>query len=600
MDLCLISIRGTDALHHFTEGNSSTDPEYHGVYWGAYVPEELQTSPLKIISSEELLEPPEFEEIDKTVWDLTRNWYKDITPLGEFVEFDFQIFLFKRIKNLMMFSKCVSKYRPSKILCFDNTDQLWPVVKFYAKMTGISVLRGEIPQQDLASWEEKRTIKNWGVHQFTQRFLDPLVLWWVVLSRRYQSSVWVDVKLLSQLEGIEDHFTVLPCIMEKGLRTRLRLLKEGKGYFVLRSRHRNNILSLAWNRFHALWKRFDQNSASRSLFSFRGINFYSIVRDEIRAIFLFDFPRIQSNIQRVQNKAKQLLSWGVVLRNESRELEKSCVAAAKSTPVRSVVFQHGVFAIPIPDEKIQCDVSAVWGAFGSRYLQEQRRFHSECVVTGNPEYDRLSPGSRDRFFRRKELCRQLALNPDLPILVLASQRPHPFSSRKTEDEQMRMVSAVVKALRQLPNAQLVVKIHPFEDERPIHRWTQNFTQGGRVRVIKEAELFSLLASSDVVITYNSTVGLSAMVLAKPVIAVNLTGYPDTVPYVSSGAAIGVYREEEIAPAIESALQGGEQIQKMLQAQRKFVEDYAFKIDGKSKERVFQLLAEFSSRRKTSR
>ena len=80
-----------------------------------------------------------------------------------------------------------------------------------------------------------------------------------------------------------------------------------------------------------------------------------------------------------------------------------------------------------------------------------------------------------------------------------------------------------------------------------------------------------------------------MVLEKPVLVVNLTGYPDTVPYVSSGAAIGVYREEEIAPAIESALWGGEQIQKMLQAQRKFVEDYVFKIAGKSKERVFQLL-----------
>ncbi len=599
MDLCLISIRGTDAFHHFVERNNWVNSEYQWVYWGSYVPEELQIGPLKIISSEALLEPADFEEIDKTVWDLTRNWYENITPLGEFVEFDLQIFLLKRVKNLAIFSKCVSKYRPSKVLCFDNTGQLWPVVEFYGKITGISVSRDDIPQQSLGSWEEKRTIKSWLVHQLTQRFLDPLVLGWVVLSRQYQSSVWIDVKLLSQLEGIENQFTVLPCIMEKGLRVRLGLLKKGKGYFALRNKYRSDILRLSRNRFHVLWKRFDHDPASRSFFSFRGINFYQSVRDEMRAIFLFDFPRIQSNIRRVQNKAKQLFSWGVVLRNESRELEKSCVVAAKGTSVRSVVFQHGVFAIPIPDRKIQCDVSAVWGLFGCRYLQEQKRFHSECIITGNPEYDCLAPGSRDGFFRRKELCRQLALDPDFPILVLASQRAHPFSSRKTEDEQIQMVSAMVKALQQIPNAQLVVKIHPFENERPIRYLARNFTQKSRVRIVKEIELFSLLASSDAVITYNSTVGLSAMVLGKPVLVVNLTGYPDTVPYVSTGSALGVYREEEMTAAIEELLRGGEKVKEMLESQKKFVEDYTFKTDGRAKERFFELLAGLSSRRKTS-
>lgn len=600
MDLCLISIRGTDALHHFTEGNNSANSEYQGVYWGVDVPEELRIGPMKMISTEALLEPSDFEEIDRTVWDLTRNWHENISPLGEFVEFDLQMFLLKRVKNLAIFSKCVSKYRPSRILCFDNTGQLWPVVEFYAKMTGISVLRGEVPQLDLASWEEKRTIKSWLVHQFTQRFLDPLVLGWVVFSRRYQSSVWIDVKLLSQLEGVEDRFTVLPCIMEKGLRVRLGLLKKRKGYFALRSKYRSGILPLSRNRFHVLWKRFDHDPAFRSFFSFRGINFYPIVRQELRAIFLSDFPRIRSNIQQVQSRARQLLSWGVVLRNESRELEKSCVVAAKETSLRSVVFQHGVFAIPIPDRKTQCDVSAVWGSFGCRYLQEQKHFRSKCVITGNPEYDRLTPEFRESLFRKKEWCRQLALDSHLPILILASQRPHSFSSKKTEDEQTRMVSAVMKALQQIPSAQLIVKIHPFENERPICHLVRNFTQNGRVRIVKNAELFSLLASSDALITCNSTVGLSAMVLGKPVLVVNLTGYPDTVPYVSSGAAVGVYQEESIAAAIEELLLGGKRVQEMLDSQKKFLGDYVFKIDGKSTNRVFQLLAEVSSRHKTSR
>lgn len=584
MDLCLISYRAETAFLKKGFPNGL----YQGVYFGSYLPEEFFETPLKFILSESLLQEKDFEALDAFVLDLSRKWYKSVTPLGEFVEFDLQLFLFRKLKNLVVLSKLIQEYHPRQILCLDNIGELWPVVKLCGDRLGISVTHVKIPQEEPPPWEGRTTLKAWIIDRLS-RWLDARVLWAIGLQRRYRDSVWIDQKLMDQLEGIEKHFSVLSCVFEKGLRVRFRLLKKGNGYFALKSKSRGRIFFPFWNPFYSLWKRNDQNSAFRRFFSFRDIDFYPMVRQELRSIFLSDFPRVQMNIQRFQKITTHLRTRAVVLRNESRELEKSCVWTAKATQARSIVIQHGVFAIHIPQEKIQADINAVWGPFGARYFDQQNHTSAQSVITGNPEYDRLVPSERTKFSQRTPLCQQWQLDPSFPIVVLASQRPHALSSRKTEDEHQRLISAVLAAVSQIPNVQLMIKVHPFEDERPTHRLVQNFQHKDRVRVLKQLDLFSLLAAADAVVTYNSTVGLTAMILEKPVVCVNLTGHPDTVGYVSSGSAVGVYREIDLVPAIQEALWNSQTKNRLKIAQREFVRDYAFEIDGKAKERIFELL-----------
>lgn len=86
------------------------------IYFGSFLSEALKENHRRLILSETFLEPKDFKEIDEFMWQLSRNWYKDIAPLGEFVEFDFQLFLFKKVKNLIILSKIVSRHHPVKTM----------------------------------------------------------------------------------------------------------------------------------------------------------------------------------------------------------------------------------------------------------------------------------------------------------------------------------------------------------------------------------------------------------------------------------------------------------------------------------------------------
>lgn len=558
------------------------------VYFGSFLPAPLKENGDHIILAETFLRADDYGKIDQFVWDLSRSWYKKVSDLGQFTEFDFLLYLFKKIKNLVIVSRLISQYQPKTIFCCDHAGDLWPVVQLYEKSLKVKIIQQDIPGDSPPVWVLKGTFRQWWTTKAIH-YLDSAERFFLNYFQEKRKCVLADQKLIPLLRRKnQKEIKLIPSVLEGGLRIRLEFLKKGEPYFSLEQRSRFRVLpSVSALLSLARWKRLDHDHSFREQFSFQGINFYRMARKELKEIFLHDFPRIEANKVRVKRTAERLRPAAILLRNEKRELEKSCVFAAKSTAMRSVVLQHGVYAIPVPDEKHFCDINAVWGEHTARYLVERGFSEERCVITGNPEYDWLAETNGLR--KREELCQILNFDPRLRLLVLASQRAHSLSATKTDDEQQKLILAVLEALRQIPEAQLAIKVHPFEDERPIRQLVSEGAPKNRVRILKETDLFPLLACSDLVIVYNSTVGLSAMVLGKPVVAVNLTGYPDTVPYVSWGAAAGVYQKEDLAGTIRELLQEGERRQKMLQAQKTFVKDYAFEIDGKATERLLHLL-----------
>ena len=91
------------------------------------------------------------------------------------------------------------------------------------------------------------------------------------------------------------------------------------------------------------------------------------------------------------------------------------------------------------------------------------------------------------------------------------------------------------------------------------------------------------------LTINSTAAIEAIILDKPVIVVNLTGEVDIMPYAQSGAALGVYKEEELVSAINDALNDKNTIRQLKEARKMFESEHAYKVDGKSTERVVELI-----------
>ena len=107
--------------------------------------------------------------------------------------------------------------------------------------------------------------------------------------------------------------------------------------------------------------------------------------------------------------------------------------------------------------------------------------------------------------------------------------------------------------------------------------------------MKDYDLHKIISASDIVIISQTTVGLEAMILGKPVISLDYMNKFDL--YTRPGAAIGAQSQEEISKAIDHIL-NDENARKELKAnQEKFLSDYLFKLDGNSSKRVADWIAE---------
>lgn len=106
-----------------------------------------------------------------------------------------------------------------------------------------------------------------------------------------------------------------------------------------------------------------------------------------------------------------------------------------------------------------------------------------------------------------------------------------------------LVADVTQAVSSFPNLFLIVKPHP---EGPGEALYEQHV-GPNVKVCSDLTLHSLLQSSDIVITVNSTVGLEALMLQKPVVTVG------NAIYSEKGFTHDVQKKEELPLKIEQAL-----------------------------------------------
>jgi len=288
----------------------------------------------------------------------------------------------------------------------------------------------------------------------------------------------------------------------------------------------------------------------------------------------------------------------IVIVFESGPYGMASIIASNLKGIPTVALQHGLIhprhflymhhrvttnlkekpiAVPIPTK------TAVYGNCVKDVLTKVGHYPEESVVvTGQPRYDLLAKA--DEIYDKEEICKTLGLNfaKRIVLLILSSYL------QGVEDPREVVASAII-ATSQFDDAQLVIKPHPGECS---HVPQDVIAEMGADNVmIVPGYLNELLYISDIVINQGSTVGLEAMIMDKPVININYTGLPDQMPFVESGAALGVYQEEELPLAIRSVFEDEELIAKIKIAREHFVYEHAYKQDGKATERVVRLILE---------
>ncbi len=324
------------------------------------------------------------------------------------------------------------------------------------------------------------------------------------------------------------------------------------------------------------------SSEFRRKLQYKEIPLFDMLRDVWDYVFVMGFIKSAYYVECIGSYLATNQPRLVIIMCEDPKRQKVTAELAKKMGIKTLMLMHGAIGErDILYNKLLSGHIATYGKHYAGIFVKLDYPTEQITITGNPAWDNIL----DIKMSRKDLYTRLGLSEDKRIILLATTH-FPIDVRDG------MAYASFKAMKLLsPDSskyRLVIKVHPEESPNFYLALAEEF--GIKIKVIEELSLLHpLIAHSELVIISDSTVGLETILLNRPLIDINLSQAPFWNDYVEKGAALGVKKEEELLPAINSIL-GDKKIKSLLEKSRKkYVYSHLYRQDGKAAERVAKLV-----------
>lgn len=252
---------------------------------------------------------------------------------------------------------------------------------------------------------------------------------------------------------------------------------------------------------------------------------------------------------------------------------------------RTIALQHGdlnrknYFFDDPTVRQILPDITCLFGEEYQRMLLEESVYNPQMLkITGNPRYDVLY--SADKIYSKQKLIAKYKLDPNKKIVLWTTQT-HGLALAENHNN----INAMYAAMNSIPSAQLVIKLHPNEDQNhPLYTENKSY----KPIIIRGSEdTYGLINISDVVITRHSTTALEAIAMGRPLVIMNLSGEPISSNYVTEGVGFGVSQGKDMKDVLKKILEKKVNLDKN---RNKFIEKYLYRMDGKSTKRVLDIIS----------
>ncbi len=257
------------------------------------------------------------------------------------------------------------------------------------------------------------------------------------------------------------------------------------------------LLGSGRRHFDALWRRLERDPPDLRL---GATSVTSIALPILRRQLARTVPWLAVEKVAVREALREIRPSVVLLASDQHRLGSLVVDESQSYDCATVVMQHGlpqhaVGYVPIAAQKV-----LTWSEHSRDWFIAHGAPASRLVVTGNPAFDATWTTRRKRSDAGGAVRVLLALTP-----VTASVNT-------------AVVTTALDALAAMPNASLVVKLHPGDgDWGYVRRLVQDHSVRERVRVAHEESLAPLLLDSSVTWLHRSSVALESLAVGVPVI-----------------------------------------------------------------------------------
>ena len=571
----------------------------------------------EIIWTQNILTQEDFAKIDETAYQIIRNWHqqKDWTHklvyqgvnLGITVEHELALFLPQLLKKIKIVKNLLLKEKPEEIIIISESGLLSKIVQNSQKLLKYPLSVENIILKD-PQIKRPYSQKETKIKLIRNFLLAKLINWltWsrlVVCKKNLSGTKPVILlrspKKLANILPSKDYQIVL--MDERASRQGWSFMNQKRlPCYILGQRFiRPNCLSRKFfkKEIISLGKVLKNNYQFKKIFSFESVNFWPLVEDKFENIFKKVFP-IQIDFIKAVDKLLQKTKPALVISSPGvTSVERVIFELAKKYNIPTLDVQHGLMGDKKGREIIYACYVAVWGKETKKKLIEWGNSPNSIFVTGNYNFDNFP--DRFNFISRKALCRQLKIDPTQDIFIWATgvyfAHDLPYvSSTRTRDEGEIIFRALLKLLQKFTDKQLVVKVHPMEDENGYQNILADFPHlKNRVKIIKKVPLYSLLKESKLLLTRGSTVDLETMLFKKPIIAMNFIKNSDFFykPSLSKQAILVVNKKEKLVGAVQDILSNRSLRKEMDKKQTDFIQNFAGPMDGCSGQRLSHVIKE---------
>jgi hypothetical protein len=323
-------------------------------------------------------------------------------------------------------------------------------------------------------------------------------------------------------------------------------------------------------KFARKWKRLPKDHLFDNAVPSRTSIFFSYELLYITLFYYELFKKIlrEENVKAVYTSAMSSL------------YEKCLLAAASTMNIHSFMGQHGVGA-----EFVNNDVTHLYSmnflVMGNKYkeeLMDKGIAEKNIFVTGPQIFEELVPYIKKERDQRKN---------EGTILFMTS--PFIEDGLLTESDYFTKMKKIIKDIS-ISGKKLVIKLHPREKTINIYQQIVN-ELGIDAEVCGESTRehhYKLIWECDVLVNFGSTVALEAMILGRPTITIDpFDGENPINPFIrESNATVKVKYHEDIKKIVQEILEHPDVLEKEV---HKFVRDHCSIIDGKTTERVLDVI-----------
>lgn len=342
-------------------------------------------------------------------------------------------------------------------------------------------------------------------------------------------------------------------------------------------------------------RALEQSDAFRKSWEFDGIDLWPLIGPQFRCYFehrleghLLDFVCAKAVLERERPDA-------AIYPCESGDLAYIFFKLCADRGIPCVGIQHGTMSysplsVHLPEEMCAGKPACLprptrlllYGPYYRDFLVSHGGYpRDEITVIGNLRYDEYAGAQK---LAREEMAQKYGFDGRKPIILYATQ----FMPTLKEGEEI--TRAVFRAAKEL-GLPLVVKQHPGEPSDVFYHALAR-EMGMRPLIIKHTPTRELITATDVMIGSESTLNYEAMILGQPIIIVNFGGgRKDWMSFAQDGAALGVYRPEDVVPALKKALYDQRVRAELDEGMRKLFAAHCYKADGKAAERAVAAVQE---------